>query len=90
MKTSVYSALLGLSTATITKGRCPEQPEGFTKQMKDLKPDDLDNRWFYVYLDGDYMVNPEGERLPEGVQPECLISDTFSSLDQFGKLKHKD
>ena len=67
MKYSVYSALLGLSTATISKGRCPEKADGFTNLMKDLKPKDLDNRWYYVYLDNAYMMNPEGESLPEGV-----------------------
>jgi hypothetical protein len=88
MKSSVLSALLGLSSATVSKGRCPEQPQGFTNLAPDLKPQDLDRRWYYVYLDNQYMVNPQGEGLPEGVLPECLITDSFSSLDQWAKLKH--
>ena len=31
----------------------------------------------------------DGQELPEGIHPECLIADTFSDLDQFTSLEHK-
>ena len=40
-------------------------------------------------MDKDYMETPTGEKLPEGVVPECLIVDSFSDLKGYSKLTHK-
>ena len=40
-------------------------------------------------MDRDYMKTADGVELPEGVEPECLIADSFSSLKELRKLTHK-
>ena len=69
-----------MSSATISKGRCPELTSGFVNRAEGLKSADLDRRWYYVSFDKDYMETPSGMKLPEGVVPECLIADDFSDL----------
>ena len=80
---------MGISSATISKGRCPELNSGFVNRAEGLKSDDLDRRWFYINMDRDYMKTADGVELPEGVEPECLIADSFSSLKELRKLTHK-
>ena len=77
-----------MSSATISKGRCPELTSGFVNRAEGLKNVDLDRRWYYVSFDKGYMETPSGMKLPEGVVPECLIADSFSDLKQFEKLRH--
>lgn len=89
-KSYILSAFLGLSSATISKGRCPEMDSGFTSRVENLNIHDLDRKWFYIGIDRDYMKTPDGAELPRSVVPECIIADTFCSLDQFRKLRHKN